>query len=91
MISEEIRKIIKEDIIAGINSVLSEEVKQFTTDYSSMDKMTSILEDLGLVSDDDLDQNGWDADYWQTFRKGEVKYQLSGSGYYGGNSFYKTN
>lgn len=35
------------------------------------------------VDEDDLETNGWQVDYWQSFMYMDEKYTLSGSMYYG--------
>jgi hypothetical protein len=41
----------------------------------------------GLVG---FETNGWQWDWWQDFQCGGVAYTLSGSGYYGGQSFHRS-
>lgn len=35
-----------------------------------------------------FDTNGWQWDWWQSFKHGDKEYTLSGSGYYGGHAFH---
>ena len=50
-----------------------------------MDKLVSWLEENGFVAITELDSNGWDADFSQTFYSESMKkfFNASASGYYG--------
>lgn len=37
-----------------------------------------------------MDTNGWQMDWWEDYTHNGIKYTLSGSGWYGGISFYKS-
>jgi len=51
-------------------------------------KISHILQKYNLFADE-MDTNGWQWDFWETYiRDGDKKaYILSGSGYYGGLEF----
>lgn len=48
----------------------------------SFDIVLEVMEELGL--EETLhEKNGWELDYWATFKKGNLTYLISGSHYYG--------
>lgn len=71
-----------EDFKEQLSKVLNGEIKSFTTStLMSPDQADKIILEHGLVQGD-LDTNGWDWDFWHTYYKDNVKYCLSGSGWY---------
>jgi hypothetical protein len=71
--------------------VLAGEIILFkTSTLVSPDEASKILEEHGFEKGD-MDTNGWDWDFWQTYYKDNVEYCLSGSGWYNrGLTFGKT-
>ena len=65
-----------------LSKVLNGEITSFKTSaLMSPDEADTILKEYGL-EEGDLDTNGWDWDFWMTYYKDDVKYCLSGSGWY---------
>jgi hypothetical protein len=93
---------IKNAVERGIASVLdgqteSFEIKPFKPDTLAVspEMVTSIMESLGWkqVQEEDRDKfdtNGWQYDWWMPFEKDGRSFTASGSGYYGGFGFHKT-
>ncbi len=85
------------DLIAtGIGSVLAGEREQFEikpfqphTAAVSAEMVCNILEPMGWEKGE-LETNGWQYDWWLPFTKGSQSFTASGSGYYGGFLFAKT-
>lgn len=71
----------------GIVMVENGSIEVYENTHMAMGQMHDILVKLGFEKSGDLDSNGWDSDYWQTYAKNNKKYTLAGSGYYGGISF----
>lgn len=79
-----------QEIKEAINLVVNEVQQQAKVDYCSVGQMVAVAKEMGFdTNTDDLDMNGWDADYWQYCYKDDKKYCISGSGYYGGAIFDK--
>jgi len=72
----------KQRIEEQINLILSGVSKEETFDSPKYD-LDILLEDMGFVSKDDMDMNGWQGDFWETWFKDDVVLKISGSMYYG--------
>lgn len=51
--------------------------------------VSTILSGLGAISLQDVDYNGWQNDFWETWEYQGRQYMFSGSQYYGTMSFAK--
>jgi hypothetical protein len=71
-----------EEFKEQLSKVLNGEITSFTTStLMSPHEADEIILEYGL-GQGDLDTNGWDWDFWHTYYKDDVKYCLSGSGWY---------
>jgi len=76
-----------EDFIHKVNSLLPPESLRSVdiTEYSPH-KVEEYLDALGWESNEDLESNGWDHDFWVTYTKGDYKLMFTGSWYYRKNT-----
>ena len=51
-------------------------------------EICAFLEDKGF-EESEIERNGWQWDYWIAFEKDHNIFTLEGSGYYGGQIFWK--
>lgn len=83
----------KDDIISQFKWEFAEfidsEESVLEYDCVSFGIVESILEELGFTWDNELDTNGWEVDYWATFKKDDITLSVSGSMYYGHLSITK--
>jgi hypothetical protein len=85
----------KADLLPDIRTVLrtGEPMKRDDLHHPAGAIIDAILEIDGVTkeptedSDEGFDTNGWQFDWWQSFKHGGKTYILSGSGYYGGHQF----
>lgn len=81
---------IKEHAHLGMKRVLEGTSDSYTTPCLCLEDATSILMELGAISLEDMDTNGWEWDFWENWTFGDKKFQLSGSGFYGRIKFTKS-
>jgi hypothetical protein len=75
---------IKKQINNGIDQLFEKKIKELEIDSCPPDVFFEILKDKGIdIDSDEWDTNGWQYDYWQNFTHNDIKYQVSGGGYYG--------
>lgn len=99
-LTTEIRQEVKGLILEYLNARIEEiNIVEEPTDTSSFrikgipyGQMVDILEyEVGVEVDEEIDTNGWDADYWKKFTYKDVEFTLYGSGYYGNCSISLSN
>lgn len=76
----------QKELIAEIPKLRNKEIAEIYTFLAPSQIFTTFEEyfDFKETRDrDDFDSNGWQYDYWIPFTLEDVKYQISGSGYYG--------
>jgi hypothetical protein len=56
----------------------------------SPDELLDALRSIKVTVNDDMDQNGWQCDWWCTGKFGKQKLNLSGSAWYGNARIEKT-
>lgn len=90
MNKEEIEKIIPDLIKEGFLNVINseEDYVEWSFNYASIHHGVKILQELGFAGQN-MQSNGWEADYWETYIKGDQKVCISGSGFYGGLTITK--
>ena len=80
-----------EEFKEQLSKVLNGEITEFkTSKLMSPDEASSILDEHGFEQGD-FDSNGWDWDFWMTYYKDDVKYYLSGSGWYNRGLTFRIN
>jgi len=73
-----------EDFKENLNLLLTKQIEEFDASFLSPNDAVSYLEENGFKEYKELSTNGWDWDYWITYKdKKENKVLISGSGYYG--------
>ncbi|MGL5574433.1 MAG: hypothetical protein ACRDD8_15975 [Bacteroidales bacterium] len=88
MVNAEIKRVV--DLLLAENKSEPRGVDNgYTIDCCSVGQAVNYIHDnYGKIIDDDLDTNGWQADYWQTgtylINGRKVAFDINGSGYYGG-------
>ena len=82
---------MKEKIKLAISQVEDGMIDSFEENNTDVAPGTiqEILEQMGFESQDDINTNGWQVDYWETWEKNGVEYRLSGCAWYGDFSFSK--
>ena len=87
---EEKKAIIKEIIKLEVEEFLQNQ-NQRKLEFSNLAYhfIEEAIEALGYSDNDDLDTNGWQVDYWNTFSNGDNHLSVSGSMYYGDMTIYK--
>lgn len=76
------------DLARGaIQDVLSQKANECQILCLAPDDVMGLLIELGAESEQDMETNGWEWDYWETWIWNNKTYQLSGSGFYGQVTF----
>lgn len=80
----------KRQVQDGVRSVLAGEKKWDAPElhFPSMAIIQAVVDIEGIIEIGDFETNGWQWDWWQTFLFDGQKFTLSGSGAYGGHSFF---
>lgn len=60
----------------------SGEVNEIRIPLLRPSQIEDTLEDEGFFSEENIEVNGWQWDYWWSFEKEGVEYSVSGDGYY---------
>jgi hypothetical protein len=84
-----IQELLKNEMIEGIESVLSGKQKRFKSSNIPPIMVQEYLESKGYEMGV-IDTNGWDYDWWLPFTKDGKSFTAFGSGYYGRFEFYPT-
>lgn len=81
---------LTEEVAAGVAAVIAGTIPEFDSEDSvTPHAIRTHMEALGW-DEGELDQNGWQYDWWLHFAKDGKKFTASGSGYYGGFHFAPT-
>lgn len=78
----ELSDIYKKLLDEGIPKILEDDELQFSSDIP-YGVLKQYLESIGFEDNDELETNGWQVDYWNTFSKEDITLSVSGSMYYG--------
>lgn len=73
---------LKKQLKAGIRDVLARKVKSFKLDFATPFMAREALEKHG-VRNIEFESNGWDYDWWLTFRFNDSRWVAFGNGYRG--------
>lgn len=93
---EIIRKQIDKDLRAGLDSVISGKASKYEIEPfepATIAIIPAVVKDLMTAKGfecGELETNGWQYDWWLHFTKAGKSFTASGSGYYGGFRFAKT-
>lgn len=82
---------IIEELSFEINQFLNSNDEEISFACISYDIINRALYKLGYTGENDLDINGWQKDYWQTYVNNNHYLYISGSMYYGNLCINKTN
>lgn len=88
---EEMQSALLENARIGFAQVLDGTSEEYKNSLLCGSLVNPILLDLNCEeSGEPLDTNGWQMDWWQDYIYQDTNYTLSGSGWYGGISFHKS-
>jgi hypothetical protein len=87
---EQIETLIREEMIKGIDLVLSGKKKEVEIPRIKPNDIIEYIESLGGENDDDsFNTNGWEWDYWFTLKINGKNYDVSGDGYYNDSAYFQ--
>lgn len=73
-----------EQMASKIDMTVAGIINDAALHYVSPNEAVEYLRKITDMEDlEEFDSNGWDWDFWMGFKKGEIHYTLSGSGYRG--------
>lgn len=81
-IDDEIKKLlikVRDGKETEIYSYYTDENDEKVNLYASYSHLSDLMESVGFESLDDTDFNGWQNDYWETYKYKGKKYYLSGT------------
>jgi hypothetical protein len=85
---EELKKKLLEEFKAATQQIIKGEILGYET-LLAMGDVEDYLNSIGTEHEDGMSTNGWEWDWGNCYIIDGKKYQLGGSGYYGGLSFEK--
>lgn len=88
MTKDETKQQIKDWMIEGIQSVLTGEVEHVELLFTRPADVSNYIKSIGGEDLNDMDTNGWQWDYWMTFKVDDKDYMLSGDGFYGNTATF---
>lgn len=72
---------IKIQVTKDIKKLINDEAKKLSYRSVSYDDVLTVLDNLGFSESEELSTNGWQVDFWSTYKRDNIEIELKGSMY----------